>query len=268
LSSKPGTEQPVRKLPLGRVLQGAFQLPWRYRRDVLRTAGIPILASIAWKLFWGYASIEGNSAAGWAFMLVYIVLSSWLALTIHRMVLLEEPGSPLRLDASATGRLGRFVLTVIAIWVVYHGARLLLLSGAVASLGAQYVPAGGTRRELPLSVDNIDHIVSALAFLVIARFILLFPQIAVGRPFDIGEVWKYSRGNTWRLAVVVGLLPWLLERAAWLLYRDNAGDIEWSLIQVLTTFTLLIEVVAVSLSHRELSTEIAPPAPPPTDPPA
>jgi len=227
-----------------------------------------MLACIGWTLFWGYASIVGNSAANWAFSLDYIVLSSWLALTIHRMVLLEEPGSPLRLDGSALGRLGRFVLAVIVIWVIYHGARLLLLSGAVAALGAQYVPAGGARRELPLSLDNIDHIVSALAFLVIARFVLLFPQIAIGRPFDVGSAWNISRGNTWRLAVVVGLLPWLLERATRLLFRDNASDFEWCLIQVLSTFAVLIEVVAVSLSHRELFTDIAAPAPPPTDPPA
>jgi hypothetical protein len=230
-----------------------------------------MLACVAWTLSWGLASIEGNegnSAAGWAFVLVYIVLSSWLALTIHRMVLLEEPGSPLRLDASALARLGRFLLAVIVIWVVYHGARLLLASVVVAALGAQYVPAGGVRRELPLSLESIGHLVSALAFLVIARFVLLFPQVAIGKPFDIGAAWNLSRGNTWRLAVVVGLLPWLLERAAWLLYRDNASDLEWCLIQTVLTFALLIEVVAVSLSHRELSPEIAAPAPPPTDPPA
>ena len=257
------SDQPIRRLPLRRVLLGAFQLPWRHRMDVLRTAGVPLLACIGWTLFWGFAAIEGNSAAGWAFTFVYIVLTSWLSLTIHRMVLLDQPGSPLRLDAAALIRLARFVMAVIVIWVIYHGARLLLFSG-VAVLGSRYVPAGSVPRELPVSLSTIDQIMSAVAYLVIARFVLLFPQIAIGQPFGILAALNLSRGNTWRLAVVVGLLPWLLERATWLLFRDNASDLEWSLVQVLLTFTVLIEVVALSLSHRELTSKVTEPAPPPT----
>lgn len=247
------SDQAIRKLPLGRVLLGAFQLPWRYRADVLRTAGIPMLACIAWTVVWAYAPIEGNRVAGWGFSLVYIVLNSWLALTIHRMVLLEQPGSPLTLDSESLARLGRFAGAVIAIWVIYHGARLLLFSGVISIVNSRYVPAGSQPQDLPVQFGTIDHIVSALCFLVIARFVLLLPQIAIGQRFDIASAWNLSRGNTWRLAVVVGLLPWLLERATWLLYRDNATDLEWCLLQGLVIITVLIGVVALSLSHRELA---------------
>jgi hypothetical protein len=247
------SDQPIRKLPLGRVLLGAFQLPWRYRSDVLRTAGIPMLACVAWTLIWAYAPIDERSMTGWAFALVFLVINSWLALTIHRMVLLESPGSPLSLDRLALGRLVRFTGAVIAIWVVYHGARLLLFSGVVGVLGSQYVPAGSQPRAFPVRLSAIDHAMSAVAFLVIARFVLLLPQIAIGQRFDFGAAWNLSRGNTWRLAVVVGLLPWLLKSSTWLLYRENASDLEWCLLQALVTLTVLIGVVALSLSHRELS---------------
>jgi hypothetical protein len=261
------SELPPRKLPLARVLLGAFQLPWLHRVDVVRNAGIPLLACFGWTLFWGFAPIEDNHTARWLFALVFMALSSWLALTVHRMVLLENPGSPLRLDVEALGRFGRFMLAVVVIWVAYQGARLLLLSGILATVGSRYVKAGEVSRDLPLSVSTIDLIASAASFLVISRFVLLFPQIAIGQRFDIAAAWHLSRGNTWRLAVVIGLLPWLLERLAWLFYRDDASDLEWCLIQLLLTVTVLIEVVALSLSHRELS-QATPPAPPPTDPPA
>ena len=221
-----------------------------------------MMACICWTLVWGFAPVEDSRVASWIYALGFVVFAGWLSLTIHRMVLLEEPGSPLRLDTAAWARLGRFVMAIIAIWVIYHGARLLIISGVLATLGSQYVPAGGVKRDLPVSVGTIDHIASAVSFLVIARFVLLFPQIAIGQRFDITAAWHLSRGNTWRLAVVAGVLPWLLERAAWLLFRDNASDLEWSLIQVLLTFTLLIEVVALSLSHRELSSVFREPAPP------
>ena len=247
------SEPTVRKLPLGRVLLGAFQLPWRYRSDVIRRAGIPMLACVLWTVIWSYAPIDGNRVAEWTFALIFLVLNSWLALTIHRMVLLEEPDSSLKLDVVALTRLGRFVLTVVAIWVIYHGARLLLFSGVIAVLGSQYVPAGSERREFPISLGIIDQFASAVCFLVVARFVLLLPQIAIGQRFDVAVAWNLSRGNTWRLAVVVGLLPWLLERATWFLLRDNASDLEWCLLQVLVTFTVLVSVVALSLSHRELS---------------
>ena len=252
------SDQPIHKLPLRRVLLGAFQLPWRYRSDVVRTAGIPILACIAWTLIWGYAPIKATSLVSWLFALVFIVINSWLALTIHRMVLLDEPGSPLKMDRVALARLARFVGAVIVTWTIYHGARLILISGVVFALGSQYVPAGSEARELPVPVRTIDHVMSAVAFLVIARFTLLLPQIATGRRFDIAAAWNLSRGNTWRLAVVVGLFPWLLESAAWLLYRDDASDLEWCLLQVLVTLTVLIGVVALSLSHRELSSSPKP----------
>jgi hypothetical protein len=70
-------------------------------------------------------------------------------------------------------------------------------------------------------------------------------------------------GNSWRLAVVVGLLPWLLGALTSMLTREGASDVEWCLLQVIVSVTLVIEVVALSLAYRELTA----PEPPPMNPP-
>ena len=64
--------------------------------------------------------------------------------------------------------------------------------------------------------------------------------------------------------MVVGLLPWCLNRFADLLYRDGASMFEFGILLVLTTLLVIVVVVALSLSYWELTQ----PAPPPKDPPA
>lgn len=268
MNSAAGADAP-RKLPLVRVLTGALTLPWHYRGDLLRNAGVPLLACIGWLIFWGHALATSatptdGAIRNLAFTMAFLLLSSWLALTLHRMVLLEKPGSALRLDSAMLGCLGRFFLTFIAFWIVYHGVRMAFMNAVVMLIGSRYVAAGETPSEFPVSLATVDQLASAMAIVLMGRFMLLLPQIAIGGRFSLALILASTRGNALRLAVVVGALPWLLGAATDLLYRDEPTYFEWCLLQVVVVLTLVWEVVALSLSHRELMA----PAPPPTDPPA
>ena len=73
-----------------------------------------------------------------------------------------------------------------------------------------------------------------------------------------------SRRNGWRLAIVVGVLPWCLQQLTDLMYRNGASSMEFAILVVLAAALVIVEVVALSLSYWELTS----PAPPPTHPPA
>ena len=63
---------------------------------------------------------------------------------------------------------------------------------------------------------------------------------------------------------MVGLLPWCLQQLTNLLYRDGATAVEFSVLVVLATLLIIIEVVALSLSYWELTSPEPPPTPPPS----
>jgi hypothetical protein len=239
-------------------------LPWAHRADVFRSAGAPILVFLAGALAYHLSAAYGSHPWAWTFTLYNLAAISWLAITVHRLVLLELPGSATNFDVPALRRLGIFLLATLVVWVIYHGFRLLLMGGVVAILGSRYVPASETppALELPVSLATIDNVVSVLAWIVLGRVSLVFPAIATDQRPTLVEVWRASRGNSWRLAIVAGALPWCLELMIDLLYRDGATSIETALLLLAMSIFIIVEVVALSLSYRELTA----PAPPPSDP--
>ena len=111
---------------------------------------------------------------------------------------------------------------------------------------------------------TIDNVVSVLAWVLLGRISMVFPVIATDRRMGPGEIWGISRGNGWRLAIIAGALPFCLRLISQGLLRDGAGSVEMTLVLLLVGAFLIVEVVAVSLSFRILTSR----APPPTNPPA
>jgi hypothetical protein len=85
-----------------------------------------------------------------------------------------------------------------------------------------------------------------------ARLCLLFPAIAVDEEANLAQAWDRSRGNGWRLFVVICVLPLCVSQAIGYLYRDAATLIEYLLLTALGTVLIAVEVAALSLSYRQL----------------
>lgn len=262
----------VRRIALGSLVLSAFILPARHLDQVVRIAGIPLAAMIGLGLATAAAESNGNRPMAWTLFAGYLLATVWLAVTTHRMVLLDAPGSPTRFDGPALRRLALFALTAAALWALFHFARIVTISASLALLGSRYVPAGETPPtpavDPQLLIDIVDYVASAAMYLVVGRLALLLPAAALDRGARVSGVWRMTRGNAWRLAVVVGALPWALNWFLSLVELDT--PMEWALMHVVVTLTVLIEVVAVSLAYRELTTGFtdssAAPAPPPTGP--
>jgi hypothetical protein len=97
--------------------------------------------------------------------------------------------------------------------------------------------------------------VALLYFL--ARLCVMFPATAVEkRPApDLSWAWQLTRGNGWRLMIVVGALPWLFSLLIGAVYRSEATTFEWVLVGLLGMALLAVEIAAVSISYRELSNQ-------------
>ena len=266
---EPATE--YRKLPLRRVVWGSFSLPWEHRGPVFRATAMPLLAVIAFSLAGDVVELQQSRAANLTLSLLYLLAVSWLAITIHRLVLLDEPDARPRFDAASLRRLAIFFGVAIGIWILYVGLVMLITGGVLNIFNPpRYIPAGTTpdqlpaKLKLPVSGQWVVNLAAFLAYWIVARVSLMLPAIALDRKPDLLAAWLASRRNGWRLAIVIGALPWCLQQLTDLMYRNGASSIEFAILVVLGAALIIVEVVALSLSYWELTS----PAPPPTPPPS
>ena len=244
-----------RSLSLRRVLAGAFTLTWRYRADVIRQAGLPLLMLIAFLLFWDQLGLGWTSTSLYIRGFVYLLLTSWLAIAVHRMVLLDQPGPSLTPQPQSLRRLGVFGLVVIGLFVLFIVLKLMILLLLWSVPFSEYVPAGAERSAPAKPPFWVFLATSSLPFLVIGRLALLMPRVAIDQPTYLHAVWRLSMGNGLKMAVIVGVLPWTLLQFMNLLFRDGASATEIALLYVASALCVVVEVAALSLAYRELSSQ-------------
>jgi hypothetical protein len=250
----------ARVLPVLSIVRDAFALPWRHRREVFRAAGLPLLSLVAVSLLWEFLSWRQGFLMQWLSHFVYLFAFSWLATTVHRLVLLDEASASIHFSLQNWRRVGVYFLAFAFLAVMFLTVKFVLFNGIGLATGITHVPAG---TEPKVATRHwLDWGTSIVALLAIARFVLVLPSIAVDQGHELTQSWRRSQGNTWRLVVVYAALPWALEWCRWLLYRDGASTLEFALIVVFGCLCAVVEVIALSLSHGALTA----PAPPPKDP--
>ena len=254
-----------RKLPLGKVIWDAFSLSWQNRAALFRAATFPMLAVIGVSLFWDFLTWGDSFLARITPQIFYIVALSWLAVTVHRLVLLDEASARSHFDETNGKRIAVYILAFATIGIFFLVTKTVLYNGIGIATGITYVPVGTEPKLVARSWLSWGSTIVSL--LDIARLVLVLPSIAVDKGHELRDSWRQARGNAWRLAVVFGVLPWALNSLRWLLYRDEGSNFELALIIVLGSLIAVVEIVALSLSYAALTAPVQP-APPPTDPPA
>ena len=69
----------------------------------------------------------------------------------------------------------------------------------------------------------------------------------------LAQTWHLSRGNGWRLAIVLGGLPWRLRAFQTVLAPDEVSLTAVVLSSLLFCRLLVVEIAAVSRSYRHLT---------------
>jgi hypothetical protein len=254
----------ARKLPLWAVLARAFVLPWEQGGRLLRVVILPLGLFIALQVAWALALLPETSLIEGVWQLASSLCMAWLAVGIHRHVIIGERGVT---NGSAAVDLRRVVLYAIAITILWALFKALALVFSDVYDKVLIGEAAESMQRLDLVLEKLRGgllatLVSAVVIAFFgARFCLLLPAISIDA--SVSAALQAARGNTLRLAVVFSVLPVALGLLVGLLDMESSptatvlGCVLWAIF-------LVIEVAALSLSWRELTSL----APLPTDQPA
>jgi hypothetical protein len=260
----------ARKLPVGSVLARAFALPWSQGGRLLRVVWVPLALIAAISIFQILALLPGSQSIGGLWQLGYSLCVAWLAVGIHRYVLVDVRDVIAEPPAATARRVVLYAIAVTVIWALFVAL--------VAALSIVYNKlligqAGESMQRLELLMEEmrgalVAIFVAAIAIAILAgRFCLLLPVISIdGRA---STAIRAARGNTLRLTLVFSLLPCVFVLLSMGLIEESLIDESSTRIpriglSLLGVVFLVIEVAALSLAYRELISR----APPPTHPPA
>jgi hypothetical protein len=237
-------------LDLGKVIAGAFLVPWWRRRAFTRALAAPCALIVAYSVVCYYSTDYVMSgfpqAAMWLVWVLYYLLFTLFAVKCHRLVLLDADAVAQRWRPGWSWRETRFFLWSAAIWGLGLAASWLLLLVAV---NVWTWVAGISSDALRLTV----HLWKIPVLYVFGRLCMLLPAAALDRRASLKWSWNLTRGNGWRLLVVVGGLPFVLSVLVGLIYRNDATTAEWLLLTLLAVALFAVEIAAISLSYRELT---------------
>ena len=252
-------------LDVRKVLLGAFAVPWTGRNAFARHLSIPFVVLVILGILESSALVLD---AGWIFLWTVLVAHLWawivFAVICHRLVLLGPAAlgrvAPLRWSMRET----RFLLRSAAVWLI----AMAITGTCMAAIAFGGVPMF-RETDAPWRTWLLVFLSMLPACYLVARLSLVLPAAALDRKVGLGWAWNLSSGNSARLFLVIGLLPWIFSAPAYLL-DVPAGSAAASVgVTILGTLLLTVEISALSLSYRELtkdelSTSLPPPASPRT----
>jgi hypothetical protein len=234
-------------LPVGKILMGAFLVPWWNRKAFTRALAVPLALLATLVLTWYFTAKLLPAFVNILLCLVYVALFTLFAVTTHRLVLLNPDAVAKNSVPGWTRREGLFLGWMVGAWLLFIFAFFVVLTIAVNAVGFAFEDVMKTH------LGWIETVAKVPALYLFARLSPLLPATAVDRRVDLRWAWELTRGNGWRLMVVVGVLPWALSWVTPLLYRSDATTVELVVLTVAGIALFAIEIAALSIAYRELT---------------
>ena len=111
---------------------GAFSLPWENRAEVFVRTAAPVLLFVAFSLGAHLGAWYASELVSWILVGLYFTALCWLAVVVHRMVLLQESVVPMSFDAGFLPRFAKFLVASISVsWI--SGASRAATGGVLPS---------------------------------------------------------------------------------------------------------------------------------------
>jgi hypothetical protein len=259
------------RIPVLKVLWGMFAFPVMFPAETFRAASWPLLGIIALSLVWASGAWTPGPVIGWALLIPNAALFAWLAVRIHRAVLIEETFRAKDVRVSVLVYRYLAALTAgAALKLLFFFLALTLFSMGSAAMAwlmptttTPPTPSPGPDPDIQRLIDFVGVVGQAPVLYLLARWSMLLPALALDGEWAPRIAWRQTQGNGWRLVLVVFLLPWTLNVAIDWAYASTESNVLVALLAITQAVFMALGVIALSLSYRELT-----PAPPPTTPPA
>lgn len=231
------------KLPSLNIIAASLFFAWSNKAEFLKAISLPTL-SLA--VFWAVGAnyLDELPAYMWLpYLLGYGLSFSYLAVTCHRLILIANADRKRSFKSRPGYRELRFLLWVVVIYAVESVLKGLAWFITKEVGGGEFGDAG----------DWVKQIVSIPALYVLARLSLAFPAVAIDRNTGLRWSWVRTRGNGWRIFVVVALFPWLTNLLIGFAWREEATVLEETILSMLAFIGLAVEIIALSFVYKELA---------------
>jgi hypothetical protein len=238
-------QAPRRPLSIPAIVSQAFRLPWDRRADFVRALALPALAIAAIRVGWWLAGDLGG-ALRWAAWIAHGAAWVLFAVACHRLVLLDLRGDSVP-RVPGWGR----EPTIFAITIVLTCATVMIaVMGTLMTVGTVVLNISQPAFEL-LNYPFAP----VLGTYIFARMAPALPAAAIGARVNLPEMWRRTRGNGWRLAFVVGALPWALAYVSKFAAGDDPGIAAGIATTALSVALMAVEISALSIAYRMLTAE-------------
>ena len=240
---------PQKKLPVAKILFGAFSIPGGDRITYLRALLIPAIGLIAVMLMWRLAVLQQIEVSSWQLYIVYSCLFSLFAVACHRLVLLPPYTQNDSQADHSFHRILRFFGWMVFIYLVY----MAIFVSVTMVLGTALLNVISASREDESRAFQLVQLIAAVpATYVLGRLSLVLPATAIDKQVDLRWSWDRTRENGWRLVIVVGILPWALSSIPDTYNFNNLSVLGAVFLIVISVALYAVEIVALSLSYWEL----------------
>lgn len=251
--SELNSSQSATKLRVIKILFDAFALVWFRRADFMRALWLPFLLMLALAGAWDFSEASLPSGFEWVYAAAYYFLIVLFVVNCHRVVLLNSQHTNEWAVPKWSWRETRFLGWTACIWIIAVVCGMVVSVIAFTIIGntmPRFLELGSLKSSTLMLVSG--HFVKIIYAYIFARLCLLLPSIAVDNVLNLQRAIELSRGNGWRLAIVVSVIPVAMKIITNVVYREDASAWEYMLWLTLTSTLLTVEIAALSLSYREL----------------
>lgn len=251
-------------LPVLKIISSAFVFLWEKKRRVARALLIPVIIISSFftlqRFFpFNIGSFEFPLLIGIALFLILAMISLMpyvlFSVTCHRLLLIENTGVPEYGMLTWTRREWWFLAYLILLPLVYSLVNMFfvpLTFGLIKEFQNNINEYQAVFGEIDFN-QGLTYLINTTATYIFARFSLIYPATAIDRDIDVDWAWKISKGNGWRLLIVVGVLPLALKFLAGHILREEPTFGEQIVFVFISLVLLAVEIVALSLSYKHLT---------------
>jgi len=235
------------KLPSLNIIATAVYFAWMNKAEFLRAIALPTLLLVSCSAV-GNIFLKSIPGYLWLpYVLVYGLCFSYLAITCHRLILIEAGDRHRTYKAKLGYRELRFLGWVVAIYTIDTILRIPVSLLIQSAGGSMFVGANGKLTEWAKQIASIP------ALYVFARLSLAFPAAAIDKHSGLRWSWLRTRGNGWRIFVVVCLFPWIFGIVLEAIAREEATVLEQVVLAIFGFLGLAVEIIALSYVYKDIA---------------